>query len=125
MAEWLDMIILMSLALNVRDILQHRIPVTAKRSGQWPTVRKHHLETHPFCAVCGGTKFLEAHHIKDFHNFPELELEPTNIITLCEHPWYNDHLRYGHLGNYKSINENVVKDAKLWHDKILNRPLNA
>jgi hypothetical protein len=112
----------LALALDIRDRLQGRIPPSAKRSGQWPTVRKHHLEAHPFCAVCGGTKFLEVHHVDDFHNHPELELDPGNLITLCEHPAHNDHLIFGHLGSFKSINIDIVKDALIWYNKITKRP---
>ena len=112
---------LATLALNVRDYLQGKLSVGMKRSGKWPALRKHHLEMHPTCAVCGGKKFLEVHHIQDFHVHPELELDPENLITLCEHPYFNDHLRYGHLGDYKCINDNVVKDTKTWHEKLANR----
>jgi len=110
-----------SLSVKILDVIQSKAPVTAKRSGSWPALRKHHLETHPTCAICGGTKFLEVHHIEPFHSKPELELLDSNLITLCEHPFFNDHLRYGHLGNYKCINVDVLKDAVIWHKKLANR----
>ena len=85
------------------------------RSGGWPTVRKHHLERHPRCAVCGGTEYLAVHHIKPFASHPELELDPENLLTLCQHPLYNHHLAVGHFWNYKDINPDSVEDAaKLW-----------
>ena len=107
---------------SVLDAFQGKAPIVAKRSGQWPAVRQAHLAVHPTCAVCGGTRFLRVHHIQEFHKYPELELDTGNLITLCEHPVYNDHLRYGHLGNYKSINEHVRWDADIWRNKIENRP---
>ncbi len=62
----------------------YKHPENAKRSGHWPTVRKDYLKDHPNCAVCSGNKKCEVHHKKPFHTHPELELEPTNFITLCE-----------------------------------------
>ena len=53
-----------------------------------------------------------------------LELDPANLIVLCEN-WKDGvccHLLFGHLGSFKSFNVDVVADAKLWHDKITNRP---
>lgn len=95
----------------------------AKRSGKWPTVRKAHLAKNPSCEVCGGTKKIEVHHIKPFHLHPELELDPSNLISLCEGASdVNCHLLFGHLGNFKSLNKNVVEDSAEWNKKIKDRP---
>jgi len=101
-----------------------KVPNGAKRSDKWPTVRKQHLAKEPNCAMCGGNKKLEVHHIKPFHLHPNLELDPGNLITLCENnkDGSDCHLLFGHLGNFKSFNVNVVKDAALWDKKIANRP---
>ena len=96
-----------------------------KRSGKWPTVRKKFLAENPACAVCGSTKGkCEVHHIHPFHLHPQLELDPTNFITLCENKndGINCHLAFGHLGNFKSYNINVLEDAKTWNKKIKERP---
>ena len=112
-------------------IIQHLIdaakgkhPLSAKRSGKWPTAREHHLEQHPTCAVCGGKVKLEVHHKKPFHIHPELELDPTNFITLCEadKDGVNCHLLFGHLGNFKSLNDEVESDSAQWNNKIKSRP---
>jgi 5-methylcytosine-specific restriction protein A len=102
-----------------------KVPGKAKRSNHWPKVRKEHLEKNPTCAVCGGNKKLEVHHIRPFHLHPNLELEPTNFVTLCENmkEGINCHLLFGHLGNFKSFNVNVLAQAKQWHDQIVSRPL--
>ena len=95
------------------------------RSGKWPKVRKDFLAKNPNCAVCGiGTGKREVHHIRPFHMHPDLELNPANFITLCENKkdGVNCHLLFGHLGSFKSFNENVVLDAKKWNKKIKNRP---
>ena len=96
----------------------------SKRSGRWPAVRAKHLKINPSCAVCGANKHLEVHHIKPFHAHPELELDPQNLITLCENNrnGVNCHLLFGHLGSYKSFNEAVVSDAAQWRAKISKRP---
>ena len=81
-----------------------------KRSKEWSKVRKKHLEKEPFCAACGGENKLQVHHCEPFHLYPELELDPNNLITLCENK-NKDHLKVGHLGNFKNYNPNVKHDA--------------
>lgn len=92
------------------------------RSPEWPAVRKAFLEKHPVCAACGKTKLigLQVHHKKPFHLFPDLELEPSNLMTLCDDP--QCHLLIGHLDNFKSYNPTAETDAAIWLDKRRNRP---
>lgn len=93
------------------------------RSSLWPTTRLKHLVLQPTCMVCGYGLFMEVHHIKPFHLFPDLELIQSNLITLGEKcPTGNHHLLFGHLGLWASWNESVVADAGFWRGKILNRP---
>ena len=96
----------------------------APRSDKWPEVRKTYLSNHGSCAACGGDVKLEVHHMRPFHLHPELELDPTNFLTLCEsgNNGINCHLGVGHLGDFKSFNVNVVADAAAWLTKILTRP---
>jgi 5-methylcytosine-specific restriction protein A len=107
------------------DAAKGKHPLSAARSGRWPTVRKEHLEKHPYCAVCGGTEKREVHHREPFHLNPELELDPSNLVTLCESGkgGLNCHLALGHLGSFKSFNAEVVTDAAHWSKKIKQRPL--
>lgn len=80
------------------------------RSPQWDKARKAHLENNPSCAACKSLKKVEVHHKKPFHLYPELELEPSNLITLCEGKEFSSiicHLTFGHLGNYKDENPMV------------------
>lgn len=107
------------------DAAQGKAPLSAARSPRWPTVRKQHLAQHSSCAVCAGTAKLEVHHIRPFHLHPELELDPSNLVTLCEagKGGANCHLLFGHLGNYKSFNTSVLSDAFTWHSKIAARPM--
>jgi 5-methylcytosine-specific restriction endonuclease McrA len=94
----------------------------AARSNQWPAIRAAHLRINPNCSVCGTRgSFLkpnEVHHCAVFHLNPQLELEESNLITLCR----NHHLLVGHLMDWKSFNENVREDAGTWLEKVKNRP---
>ena len=108
---------------HIKDVVQGKASVGDHRSSQWAKVRKEHLNKQPKCCACGGDKTLEVHHIKPFNQHPELELDPNNLITLCEskNNGVNCHLLFGHLGNYKTINPNSVEDSKIWFEKISER----
>ena len=114
----------MNLLQHVVDVAKGTVPLGMPRSGKWPAARAAHLKDHPCCAVCGSSEKVEVHHIHPFHLHPDLELDPTNFVSLCESDkaGVNCHLHYGHLGNFKSFNVDVVADAALWFDKIYHRP---
>ncbi len=114
----------MNLLGHVAGVVQNKHTLLTTRSNKWPVVRAQHLSRQPICALCGGNKKLQVHHIKPFHLNPELELSEDNLITLCESELggVNCHLHYGHLGNYKSYNENVIRDVQEWFHKLQNRP---
>jgi 5-methylcytosine-specific restriction endonuclease McrA len=89
------------------------------RSSEWSAVRAAHVKRHPACLACGSVEQLNVHHIEPFHLRPDLELEPSNLVTLCrEH-----HFRIGHDpdGPWKpqkpswiKSNPNVRQDAINW-----------
>jgi len=110
---------------RIKDIIQGKVKIGERRSPKWKSIRKKHLINQPKCAACGGNKILEVHHIQPFNKNPELELDLNNLITLCESKKNGVccHLLFGHLGNYRSININVVQDVKNWYNKITERPL--
>ena len=83
-------------------------------------VRKEHLKKASGLRSCGGRKEVEVHHIRPFHLDRALELEPTNLITLCNH--LRCHLLIGHLGSYRSWNVDVRKMAASMLRLIANRP---
>jgi hypothetical protein len=87
------------------------------RSSKWPAVRNAYIKAHPTCAAC-GRKATEVHHILPFHDHPELELDPDNLIALCD----RDHLLLGHLDSWLSWNPNVRTDAAIMLNKIQTRP---
>ncbi len=114
----------MRIIKHLTDAAQGKHPLKTARSPRWPAVREGFLSQHPRCAVCGGIEKLEVHHIHPFHLHPELELDTTNLITLCE-SWKNGincHLAIGHLGNFRSFNPDVAADAAALAQKIANRP---
>ena len=89
-----------------------------ERSSQWSRVRKEHLRREPACVVCGYKgKRRHVHHIKPFHLHPHLELDPHNLMTLCDARGRDHHLLLGHLNEWASYNEHIREDVKRFHRK--------
>ena len=92
-----------------------------QRSSEWPAVAHAHLAREPGCMVCGHQgQGLQVHHIKPFHLYPELELDPHNLITLCEIRGRDHHLLIGHLDDWESYNPQVRTDVKKYHKENAN-----
>jgi 5-methylcytosine-specific restriction endonuclease McrA len=70
--------------------------------------KKEYLTGHGECAVCGNRKYLEVHHVKPVHIYPELSCSLENFIVLCDAKNNSCHRWIGHFGNYSSK----------WNDKI-------
>lgn len=80
------------------------------RSGHWPALEREFLAEHPTCAACSAARDLNVHHVQPFHLVPSLELDPTNLITLCAAPnWC--HLLIGHGDSFRAYNPTVREDA--------------
>jgi hypothetical protein len=88
------------------------------RSPNWRRVRAEHLKYNPSCAACGRKNGLEVHHIIPYNVHPELELDPNNLITLCDKYC---HFVFGHLMDWKSWNTNVQIDCKEYYNKKQSR----
>ena len=89
-----------------------------ERSSEWSRVAKEHRLREPACMACGYKgKKLQVHHIKPFHLHPQLELDPHNLITLCEAKGREHHLLLGHLGAWESYNEHIHDDVKRFYRK--------
>jgi 5-methylcytosine-specific restriction enzyme A len=97
-------------------------PGDKARSDRWPTFRRKFLKG-KVCAACGGTKKLEAHHIRPFHKHPEDELKVSNLMPLCEgNKDIECHLVVGHSFDFKGWNVNARADARaLLKKKISNK----
>lgn len=100
------------------DIVREQIIKRFSRSAGWSKVRKHFLKDNPFCAVCGTKHNLDVHHITPFKENPLLELEPSNLITLCGK--FSHHLTFGHLMSFKKYNPSLKEDISLFTLKIQN-----
>ena len=97
----------------------------SERSDEWPRVRAEYLRAHPSCAACGrerDPRAMEVHHRLPFHLDPARELDPANLITLCQHRSCNCHLVFGHLLSYRSYNADVEADAAAFLGKVRSRP---
>jgi hypothetical protein len=105
---------------HVWDRVQGKAPKGARRHKTWRKVRSSHILKHPRCAVCGLTTKLEVHHVIPFHIAPALELEPSNLLTLCENGKYGIrcHQLIGHLGSYQRVNPAAWSDAVAWSAKL-------
>lgn len=108
----------MGIIQNLKDKISGRVPPGTQRSDKWPEVEKAFLKDNPHCGVCKTDKDLNVHHVRPFHLEPALELDPSNLITLCR----DHHFLFGHLLDWKSFNVSVVADASSWDSKIKNRP---
>ena len=90
--------------------------ITKARSSHWPKIEKDFLSKNPVCAACQTVNHLQVHHIKPFHLHPELELEETNLITLCMDK--ECHIKLGHGGDWKAYNPNVLIDVETVHNDV-------
>lgn len=98
-----------------------------KRSDKWPEVERTFRLSHPNCAACDSTA-VQVHHVLPFHfaillGRPDLELDPRNLITLCEAEkgkTANDHhLLLGHLDDFQSYNRNARQYALLYRGRTV------
>lgn len=83
----------------------------APRDGKWNRVRGAHLRKNGTCVACGGKELLQVHHIEPYHLYPEKELWPSNLITLCQHPARLCHFLFGHLYDWAAWNPDVKEYA--------------
>jgi len=93
----------------VRSIVREKLK-DRQRSPHWPSTRDAFLKLNAHCVCCGGTKRLQVHHVQPFHLHPDLELDPSNLITLCMFK-SECHLFIGHGDDWRSWNPDVRKDA--------------
>lgn len=70
----------------------------AVRSSKWPAFRAAWLKDHPKCCACGRGDELEVHHKIPVHVQPSLELDESNVMTLCARSNWFCHYLIGHNG---------------------------
>lgn len=88
------------------------------RSPAWKRLREQHLRNNPLCEACGADKRVVPHHIVPFHVDPSRELDPLNLVSLCESPTFNCHLFFGHLKRWDRHNPKVLEDARMWRARM-------
>ena len=93
------------------------VPFGGERSSKWPAVRNYFVKLHPACEACGSKDSLNVHHIIPFHERPDLELDLTNLITLCR----DHHFSLGHFRNWSKSNPNVRRDAARLRKTLLKK----
>ena len=101
---------------NIASFRDALAGITTPRSGHWPKVEHEFLSLHSVCEACGTKEKLNAHHMKPFHLYPALELDPSNLITLCMDK--DCHILLGHGDNWKAYNPNVIQDVATVHGNI-------
>ena len=85
--------------------------VEAPRSSKWEKLEREWKATHPNCVACGTNKNVQVHHCIPFDLRPDLELDKTNLISLCMNVGMDCHLMVGHGGDFHSYNKSVRIDA--------------
>lgn len=106
---------------TIADAYQAYAPkaLGGKRSRKWPKTARAHKKAFPTCEYCQGRKQLQTHHISDYSTSPELELEWSNLMTLCMKN--KCHFIEAHLQNWKSINPDIRDDCARHRVKVDNR----
>lgn len=92
----------------------------AARSPQWAKLRDEFLREHPTCAACGSRDYIVPHHLMPVHLFPTLELDPANLLPLCEGT-RQCHFRIGHAFSWRHFNRFAAQDAALQLKRIRSR----
>jgi len=55
------------------------------KSSKWQSMRQQIISRDGgVCSICGFDTSLNVHHIKSHYYFPDLALDPDNLITLCQ-----------------------------------------
>ena len=92
---------------------RHYLNITARDgatwSGKWQKAKRLYYKKHgKVCKCCGQRKKIQLHHKLPRHLFPELALDPKNFISLCNRKGVGCHFLHGHMGSYRTYNENIV-----------------
>ena len=83
------------------------------RSSKWSAVRDNFLKENPDCEAC-GVKAEVAHHVYPYSFKPELELDESNLISLCD----ICHMCLAHLKSFKRFDPDIKEVARAFRQKI-------
>jgi len=108
---------------HAKDLVLKKTHKGRRRNKGWRKLRNAFVKGKT-CEVCGSKKKLEVHHILPFHMYPLFEMEPTNLMVLCDgsnrYGIKSCHLAVGHLGNYRRSNIDSFTDAMIIRQKLLD-----
>lgn len=79
------------------------------RSSAWASFRNKNIKGK--CEICDSRFFLELHHVKPYHLFPELELDPNNVVTACR----KHHFEFCHFFDWKKFNKDIKNHIEQIH----------
>jgi 5-methylcytosine-specific restriction enzyme A len=125
----------MRIHIHPEDVAAARLGI--RRSPEWHKVEHLYLLDHSRCVCCEeheASAPVQVHHIFPFHyaialGRPDLELDPRNLITLCESEngteAQNHHLLIGHLDDFQSSNLDVLRDATLLYRGMTAKQIRA
>lgn len=90
--------------LEYEDLLKHELDIIKdyycedRSSSEYEDWRDSVIERDGVCQCCGGHKYLEAHHIFSWEDYPDMRINIDNGVTLCKwcHGRYNSY--FGHKG---------------------------
>lgn len=106
-------------ALQVEMQALYQIESITPRSPRWRKVRGLWIAEHPACEVCGDTTDVDVHHVQPYHLYPDAELDPENLLTLCNRRWH--HILFGHAGDWRAWNPDVRRDVARAREMINRR----
>ena len=89
------------------------------RSSKWPKIRNDFIRQYPNCEAC-GVKAETVHHIIPYHKNPLLELDTSNLISLCD----ECHLVLAHLKSFQRFDSDIKEVTRLFKKKVENANIN-
>jgi hypothetical protein len=84
-------------------------PDRRPRAAGWPPLLHRLLVANPLCRGCGHNSET-GHHIKPYHEFPQFELVPENVVCVC----VACHFVICHCNNWTYYVPTVLADLD-WH----------
>lgn len=90
-------------------------PWALPRSPRWPALSRAHLAAHPRCEACGAAAGVVAHHVVPVHIDRARELDPANLVSMCNP--HGCHLYLAHCGRWDWYSPEV-RDLCRWLQRL-------
>ena len=82
-----------------KELLEQRKLEAIRHTSLWIPLRDAAIERDKGCIKCGSVEKMNAHHIHNFKDFPELRYKLSNIVILCEQCHVEFHRQCGKSKN--------------------------